>query len=111
MAPAAVATALFRPHLLTFNAFTLLGLAITLFEHSGYDFVNSGHFHDLHHRLAKARNLGLLGTFDHLHRTRAYPKKRRDGVDADPGATDDDVAVDADPGGAPDAFLVSRAEQ
>jgi len=108
-----VATVLFRPHLVTFNFFTLLGLAITLCEHSGYNFVDSGSFHDLHHKLHKTRNLGLLGTFDHVFRTRAYPKPRRADADAggeSPGSGGGGGDDDDDDGDDPDGFLVSRTE-
>jgi sterol desaturase/sphingolipid hydroxylase (fatty acid hydroxylase superfamily) len=71
--PAGVAVVLFRPHILAFSVFTSLGLLITLFEHSGYELVDTAAFHNLHHQRFRD-NYGLLGTFDAFHGTRTMPK-------------------------------------
>ena len=69
-----------RPHMASVVCFSLLGLTVTLCEHSGYELVESEDFHDDHHRLFSS-NYGVTGVLDKLHSTYIWPsdepRKRR----------------------------------
>ena len=73
VAPAAVATLILRPHILTFNLYSTMGLLITLSDHSGYEFIDTSAAHDIHHKTFTS-NFGVSGTFDKIHGTRVYWK-------------------------------------
>ena len=60
-----------RPHILTFNFYAILGLLITLSEHSGYEMFQTNAYHDTHHAVYAPKNLGVIGALDELHETRA----------------------------------------
>lgn len=70
--PGAVGILVLRPHFLTFNVFTLLGLLITLLEHSGYELVDTHAFHNLHHEKFQD-NYGTFFWWDEWYGTRIHP--------------------------------------
>lgn len=72
--PAAMFVALTRPHYMSFLASVVLGLLITLVEHSGYEVVDTGCFHDQHHELFN-KNYGVFSVLDRLHGTYRPPKR------------------------------------
>jgi sterol desaturase/sphingolipid hydroxylase (fatty acid hydroxylase superfamily) len=74
LSPAILAMLFFKPHYITFVAFTWLGLFTTLCEHSGYEFLADAKFHDIHHLRYNA-NFGLWGLYDDLMGTRMWPEE------------------------------------
>jgi len=73
LAPAAIATVWLRPHILSFEIYLTIGLLITLAEHSGYEFVDTNAYHNLHHRTFTS-NFGVSGVYDEIHGTRLYDR-------------------------------------
>jgi sterol desaturase/sphingolipid hydroxylase (fatty acid hydroxylase superfamily) len=72
IAPAVVATFLFRPHYLTYITFSTMGLLITLDAHSGYEFLDTCGFHFYHHFRFKD-NYSTFGQLDRAFHTRYFP--------------------------------------
>ena len=54
---------------------------MTLSEHCGYEFIDTGAFHNIHHKTFTT-NFGVSGVFDNLHNTRSF-RHEVENVDGD----------------------------